>query len=51
MTESKSTRDYIKNWGRTDARSHKPKSFETYAGGLHIGTVSVVWSESASDFV
>lgn len=51
MTESKSTRDYIKNWGRTAARSHKPKSFETYAGGLHIGTVSVVWSESASDFV
>lgn len=51
MTESKSTRDYIKNWGRTAARSHTLKTFECYEGGLHIGKVTVKWSADADDFV
>lgn len=51
MTTSKSTRDYIKNWGRTAARSHKPKTFNCYEGGLHIGSVEVQWSAHENDFV
>lgn len=48
---SKSTRDYIKNWGRTAARSRQPKTFECYEGGLHIGKVTVKWSTDLNDFV
>ena len=49
MTESKSTRDYIKNWGRTAAREHTSQSFQVHQLGLHIGKVSVDWSED-NDF-
>lgn len=51
MTESKSTRDYIKNWGRTAARAGEHKTFKCYEGGLHIGRVTVKWSAEADDFV
>ena len=51
MTESKSTRDYIKNWGRTAAGKHTLQTFEIHHAGLHIGKVEIKWSESANDFV
>lgn len=51
MTESKSTRDYIKNWGRTQERVKRTKSFECYFSGLHIGRVTVQWSEDRQDWV
>tara|TARA_R100001440_G_scaffold75739_1_gene103842 strand:+ start:22045 stop:22536 length:492 start_codon:yes stop_codon:yes gene_type:complete len=51
MTESKSTRDYIRNWGRTAAREHKKKTFQIHNGGLNIGQVKVQWCESENDFI
>lgn len=51
MTESKSTRDYIKNWGRTQERVKRTKSFECYFSGFHIGRVQVQWSENLQDWV
>lgn len=51
MTESKSTRDYIKNWGRTAAREQTEQTFEIYNAGLNIGHVSVHWDVVQRDFV
>ena len=51
MTVSKSTRDYIKNWGRTAAREHKEKTFQIHNGGLNIGQVKVQWCEPENDFI
>jgi DNA-binding XRE family transcriptional regulator len=51
MTESKSTRDYIRNWGRTAAREQTEQTFEIYNAGLNIGKIEIKWSESAGDFV
>jgi len=51
MTESKSTRDYIKNWGRTAAREHKEQRCEIQNGGLNIGQVKVQWCEPENDFI
>lgn len=51
MTESKSTRDYIKNWGRTAARTRHVKTFDCVENGLNIGKVTVQWSEDRNDFV
>ena len=51
MTESKSTRDYIRNWGRTAARSRHVKTFEYVETGLNIGKVRVQWSDNRNDFV
>lgn len=48
---SKSTRDYIKNWGRSDERVKKTKSFECYFSGLYIGRVDVQWSDNRQDWV
>ena len=51
MTISKATRDYIKNWGRTQERVKRTKSYECYFSGLHIGRVHVQWSEDKQDWV
>ena len=50
MTESKSTRDYIKNWGRTAAREHTRETFQIFNGGMHIGQVVVEWYIPDNDF-
>ena len=51
MTESKATRDYIKNWGRTAAHEHTTQTFDCYNTGLHIGKVTVEWSDVCNDFI
>ena len=50
-TLSKSTRDYIKNWGRTAANKHIAKTIKTYEGGLYIGDITAQWSDDINDFV
>lgn len=50
-TLSKSTRDYIKNWGRTAANKHIQKTIKTYEGGLYIGDITAQWSDDINDFV
>ena len=50
MTVSKSTRDYIKNWGRTAAREHTLQTFQIYNGGMNIGQVVVEWYIPDNDF-
>jgi DNA-binding XRE family transcriptional regulator len=51
MTESKATRDYIKNWGRAAAREHKEQTFQIHNGGLNIGQVKVQWCEPENTFI
>jgi DNA-binding transcriptional regulator YiaG len=48
---SKSSRDYIKNWGRTAANKHIPQTIQNFCNGLFIGDITAQWSDDSSDFV
>jgi len=51
ITESKSTRDYIRNWGRTAARQMTPQGLDVHTDtGIKCGTIHIYHNEHDNDF-